>query len=140
MQDGTNGGRTQETAAWLLRNMRERQVQSFAYPTGVGGSLVGAELVRQWKIRNPEDEAVAISYVGQLAEQWKRSGVEAITRLHADRELREHGTVLDHAPERIGLVLVDGPPDDRSRHLPFILGRLPRATVLLMESGRGVLR
>jgi hypothetical protein len=135
MQTSTSGGRTQETAAWLLKNVQARQVQSFAYPTGSGGQTVAVAAVAQWKEVNPNGVAIVISYVGQLAEQWQRAGMEAITRIRASRELKRDGTVLGHAPEQIGFVIVDGPSYDPGGHVSSLLAALPGATVLKMESG-----
>ena len=135
MQDTMTGGRTQETAAWLLKNVQARQRQSFAYPTGSGGSLIAAEAIRQWKAVNPDGIALAICFVRQQVDQWERSGVAAVTRMRASRELKQHGTVMGHSPEKIGFVIDDGPPFDPGKHMIYILERLPDATVLRMESG-----
>lgn len=135
MQTSTSGGRTQETAAWLLKNLQARHVQSFAFPTGSGGHVIAAEAVRQWKAVNPDGIALAICFARQMANQWERSGIAAVTRIRASRELKQHGTVMGHAPERIGFVIDDGPAFDPGKHLTYILGRLPGATVLRMESG-----
>lgn len=135
MQTSTSGGRTQETAAWLLKNVQARQIQSFAYPTGSGGHRIAAEAVRQWKALNPDGIALAVCFVRQLADQWERSGIRAATRMRISRELKQHGTVMGHAPEKIGFVIDDGPSFDPGKNLAYILERLSGATVLRMESG-----
>jgi len=135
MQTSTSGGRTQDTAAWLLKNVQARQIQSFAYPTGSGGQRIAAAAVGQWQETNPDGIAIVIAYVGQLAEQWEGSGIAAVTRMRASRELRQHGTVLGHAPERIGFVILDGPAFDPGKHMASILEKLSGATVLRMEPG-----
>lgn len=135
MQSEIGGGRTQETAAWLLRNMQDRQVQSFVYPTGTGGHKIAAAAVSQWKARSPEGVAIVISFVGQLAEQWERDGMKAITRIKASREMKRDGTVLGYAPDQIGFVIVDGPDYDPGGHLSALLTALSGATILRMLAG-----
>lgn len=135
MQSRESAGRTQETAAWLLRNLQDRKVQSFVYPTGSGGHVIAAAAVDQWRNTNPEGVAIVITHAAQLVEQWERHKMRAITRMRAGIELKQMGTIMGHEPSRIGLVIIDGMPRDAEKSFAKVLAALSDCTILEMQSG-----
>lgn len=135
MHSSPGGGRTQETAAWLLRNLQDRAIQSFAFPTGCGGHTIASVAVSQWRQANPDGVALVIVSKREMADQWKRSGLDAITHVRATREIELKGTILGHAPADVGLVIVDETGPDPLQRVSRILASLPATTVIEMKSG-----